>query len=86
MKHKRWTEEGFFPANKYSFSEHLTRVGDFVVTHPLDKKDRKRFLDAAYMWAWSRQWKVSCKSKKVALDKWEVRCMLVSKKAGREFI
>jgi hypothetical protein len=86
MKHRRWVEDGFFPSNKYAFSAHLQRVGDWVTTSPLSKKDTKRFRDAAHSWAWHKGWKVSCRSLQVAEDKWETTCKLISKVQGRDFL
>ncbi len=81
---KRWSTT-FFPSNKYSFSEHLQQVGDWVRTGPLSAKDLKRFRDAAYDWAWQRKWRVTCKSIRVADDKWECICALKAKVLIREY-
>ena len=60
---KRWTEcLTIFPSNKYEFSTYLKRRGDFVVTPPLSKKDRKRITDAAYSWAWHHKYTIKCTS------------------------
>lgn len=52
-KWKRWTEvHRHFPKNKYNFSTHLKKVGDYVVTYPMEKADCIRIKDAAKAWAY----------------------------------
>ena len=91
MTHKRWTQgavpgaPGQFPKNKYSFTENLQRVGDFVRTHPLDAKDVKRFRDAAYFWAWNKGYKVHVRFIRKSLTTWEMEATLTSKVGGRDF-
>ena len=61
-KHKRYHSivKGV-PVVKYGFSEHLQKVGDWVVTYPIaDVKERKKVRDAAYFWAWQHRCKVKC--------------------------
>jgi hypothetical protein len=51
----RWTttsQTKFFPKPKYGFSQHLKRVGDTLVTHPVDEAGYQKFKDAAKFWAW----------------------------------
>lgn len=42
----------YFPQNKYGFSQHLKRVGDYIETFPMNHADMERFRNAAYHWAW----------------------------------
>ena len=84
MTHVRWAAKlDAFPSDYYQFSQVLIRLGDFVRTPPLNKKDRKKFLDAAYAWAWRRKWRVSCESFRVAEAMWEVECTLIAFKHVR---
>lgn len=86
MTHKRWVEKSkTFPRNKYSFTEHLTRVGDWVRTHPMGLADCKRFRDAAYEWAWHKGWRVSVNRFRVAEALWECICTLKAKHRIREY-
>lgn len=48
------------PINKYNFSEHLRKVGDYVVTYPMEAADRKKIADAAMFWAYKHRCKVRC--------------------------
>lgn len=43
---------GQFPKNKYHFSTHLTRVGDWVETEVMNPKEVNNIMDAAHFWAW----------------------------------
>lgn len=49
-----------FPADKYGFSKHLKKVGDWIETHPFpEKQDAVRMLRAAHHWAWYYGYRVS---------------------------
>lgn len=62
-KWSRWTESlQTFPSNKYHFSSLLKEKGDYLLTVPLSKKDRKRVIDAAHAWAWYWQYTIDCTS------------------------
>lgn len=91
VKQKRWNSGDensppFFPKNKYQFSTHLTRVGDFIRTHPLSYTDRWRFKRAAYDWAWHKRFKVRVNAFRTSKDTWEMQCTLTSKVFGRDFL
>ena len=82
-REKNWTTT--FPTNKYSFSEHLKYVGDWVRTSPLNIKERKKFIDAAYDWAFHKRWRVECTSYVMGHGLWEVECELVAKEPIRNY-
>ncbi len=83
----RWTTTyKIFPKDKYQFSKYLTKRGDYVVTPPQDIKDRKRFRDAAYAWAWRKGWTVEIDATPVADGLWESKCQLIAKSKIREFV
>jgi hypothetical protein len=83
----RWTTTyKIFPKDKYQFTKLLVKRGDFVVTPPLDNKERKKFKDAAYAWAWRKGYTVEITSTPVADALWEVKCQLVAKTKLREFV
>jgi hypothetical protein len=85
-KWERWTQSlTIFPSNKYQFSTYLKRVGDFIITHPLSKKERKQIVDAALFWAWHKKKRVTTRALRVAEDKWEVYIELVSQTYERDF-
>jgi len=60
-------------------------VGDYVVTHPLDKKEYKKFADAAYAWAWHKRWRVSISSIPKTPTTRAVKLTLVSKTLVRDY-
>lgn len=83
----RWTESNrIFPSNKYNFSHHLKRKGDYVAAYPLSSKERKKLADAAYAWAWWHKYTV-----KITSFPWEkkgqyiVQVLLVSKYRERDY-
>lgn len=80
---RNWTTT--FPEDKYSFTKNLVYIGDWVRTHPLSWKERKKFVDAAHDWAFHRRWRVDCTSYKVSKDTWEVECELIEKKRIRDY-
>lgn len=84
--HKRWTQTSkTFPSDKYSFSFHLQRIGDWIQTGPLSVSEVKKIVDAAYIWAWHKKWRVQTKRIRVSEDKYEVKITLTSKEYKREF-
>lgn len=80
---RNWTDT--FPENKYQFSEHLKRVGDWVRTHPLSLSETKKFRDAAYDWAFHKRWRIQCVSYPVGDKLWEVECELIAKQPVRDY-
>jgi hypothetical protein len=90
-RHRRWSEAtetspAFFPKDKYGFTEYLTRVGDFVRTHPMSYEDRIKFKKAAHDWAWHKRYKVRVNAYRKGDDVWEMECTLTSKVFGRDFL
>lgn len=73
-----------FPANKYGFDQHLTDVGDWVETNPLTLKEYYNITDAAYAWAWVRQYTIKTKSHPSEGGK-IVRITLVKKHRHRDY-
>jgi len=57
-----------WPKNKYFFSEHLVRVGDFIETEPWSIADHERFKKAVYAWAYRHKYHVSIYQKKLEKD------------------
>jgi hypothetical protein len=70
--------------NKYGFSEYLTRVGDFVQTEPLSKREAYNIYIASHMWAWEHMCRVSVRSYPSG-DNRIVRITLISKDRERFF-
>lgn len=83
----RWTEcLRTFPSNKYNFTELLTKKGDYLLTVPLSKKERKKIMDAAYAWAWYWQYTIECTSYPAEeKDKYIVYIHLVKKYRERDY-
>jgi hypothetical protein len=82
MKRTR-TRRGLF-RNKYSFSEYLVNVGDFVQTEPLPKREAYNIYIAAHMWAWDRSCRVAVESYPVD-DNRVVRIKLISNHRERDY-
>ena len=51
-----------FPSDKYAFSIHLLRPGDWVETNPLTQKEYYNIQDAAHFWAWKKGYSVKTES------------------------
>ena len=48
--------------NKYQFSTHLKKVGDYIETHPLTREDADKIIYAAHIWAYRKHCRVNtCK-------------------------
>jgi hypothetical protein len=60
---KQWTRAtqitGEFPEDKYGFSLHLKNIGDYVMTHPMDRYDAIKMKWAAHQWAFRNKKRVS---------------------------
>lgn len=74
-----------FPSDKYGFSVHLTRVGDWVETNPLFGKEVKNIIDAAHAWAWHHGVTVRCKSYPASDGGKHVRVTLIKKHRHRDY-
>ena len=82
----RWTEKTkAFPKNKYGFSEHLQRPGDYIVTGPLDFSARTKIIDAALFWAWTHQYTIKNRSIRVGEAEWKVRVDLIKLHRNRDY-
>lgn len=74
-----------FPSDKYAFSIHLTRVGDWVETDALHGKEVKNIIDAAHAWAWFHKVTVQCRSSPAPGGGKYVRVTLVKKHRHRDY-
>lgn len=50
--------KGTQPRNKYQFSTHLKKVGDFIMTEPLNEKDLDRIFRACHIWSYRHHCRV----------------------------
>lgn len=74
-----------FPTNKYSFSTHLTQIGDWVETDSLHGKEVKNIIDAAHAWAWFHGITIRCKSTLASDGGKHVRITLTKKHRYRDY-
>ena len=85
-KWRRPTEvTGKFPTDKYAFSIHLTKTGDWVETDSLHGKAVKNIIDAAHAWAWVHGVTVRCVSKYAPDGGKYVRVTLTKKHRHRDY-
>jgi hypothetical protein len=71
--------------NKYSFSEHLERPGDYIQTLPMSKREAWNIMYAAQMWAYDHMFRVSCARYPAADDKQFVVITLVARDRERDY-
>lgn len=76
---------GKFPENKYDFSRHLTRVGDYIQTFPMSLEDYHRIRKAAYAWAWQHKCRVSIKRMRRLNGLYHVEITLTDKQRLRDY-
>jgi len=74
-----------FPANKYQFSKHLVKVGDWVETNPLTQKEYYNIQDAVHAWAWVKKYRVKTESWPDGTGKKFVKITLISHKRNRDY-
>jgi len=77
---KTWKRKGNFengiPFDKYQFSKHLKRLGDWVLTEALSEEDFHRIRKAAYIWAFRHHCKISVRKYRVT-GGWGVKITVV---------
>lgn len=82
----RWNQlSKTFPTDKYGFSKHLKKVGDYILTHPMEYADMYRMFIAVKNWAYYHKKRVSTERFPVADGKYRLKVMLTSQHRKREF-
>lgn len=71
--------------NKYSFSKHLDRPGDFVETFPITPREAYNLRVSAHMWAWDHSCRVTVSSYPVEDGLRVVRVTLLSRDRERDY-
>lgn len=82
----RWSQlNGSFRQDKYHFTKHLRKVGDYVVTKPMSQADYIRIKDAAKTWAYRKGKRVKVTKYRLHDKMCYVRVMLVSQHRMRDY-
>ena len=68
-----------FPKNKYGFSIHLVRPGDYVETYPLTEDEALKIKYAAFAWAWNHKYTIKYEKLRAPHNKWTVRIYLIKR-------
>ena len=82
----RWSQiNGSFAENKYHFTTHLKRIGDYVETKPITQADYIRIKDAAKAWAYRKGKRIKTEKFRLPDKMCKVRVTLVSHHRMRDF-
>jgi len=82
---QRWTQQTKqFPKSKYRFTQLLKRVGDYVETYPMTKKECQNMQQAARFWAYIHKKRVNSPIFPAGDNKYYIRVTLVSQHRLRE--
>lgn len=74
-----------FPSNIYSFSQHLTSVGDWVETNPITKEEAIKMNKASHAWSYYHKCTISISVIPAADDLVIVKITLTSKHRNRDY-
>jgi hypothetical protein len=69
---------GTQPGNKYNFSSYLKKVGDFVITHRMPRKDMLKIFYAAHIWAYRHHCRIETERYFYPNDEVELRIEIIS--------
>lgn len=82
----RWCQiHGSFREDKYHFTKHLKKVGDYVITKPMTQADYIRIKDAAKTWAYRKNKRISTRKIILPDNMCKVKVTLVSQHRMREY-
>jgi hypothetical protein len=79
MSWPRWTQQSKkFPKPVYGFTEYLKRIGDYILTNPVNEAEYQKIKDAAKFWAWYHDKRVRITKNKKPNNMFEVEIRLVA--------
>lgn len=77
----RWTQTSReFPKSKYNFTQHLRKVGDYVVTEPLPNSEYQKIKHAAKFWAWYHGVMIKTEKTNLRNGTFIIKIQLISRK------